>query len=286
VVLFNEQEQIVYVGSECEHRHGDAAIGAHEVGSKTCYQVVTAFQDLLRPLHKREVLGHTSMVVTDQTREILPPRLLNTLSYAYSKMQVKHNERVMDAMALRNAIRPLGKIEKMQLVVNRICQTVFNDDPQIDLGRNIGNISSSHLMTNATVMKRYKPPFTVEYDSLGPINAAAYGVSDLPQGTYITLLWHASGSPLAFRAKNGKWHIAEDRIKTLAPQMYVAPGNKPGSCYFCAGDFTRITKHTQGAGHVTEVLKAVKQITRATEPAGLKILTNPKHGWAVFNKKK
>jgi len=265
MVLLDKKGNVIYVGSECEHKHGEGVQVLHEMGdqdSTLCYVVTAAFRKALRTLH-----DHPDAVLNEKDHRpkdanILTGHMWQMFSKVFSDSIEKHNKHVYERTVC-DWSRHDFRLAALQRTVNQVTGSLLGLPKTIETGSWPGK----GTVLGATVVEQVEYPL----------------VLDVKYSECYTMHFHNWSRSFATR-EAGSWTVDEDAIKSFAKDNHTT-FERAGRfsklyderrCLFCAEDFQRMSKHTQGARHIDRVLEIAKLACKATSRMGLQMLNNPR----------
>jgi len=264
MVLTNKAGHIMYVGSECEQKHGDSVEFFHSEGSATCFKVTAAFREALASIkNTKGVANYAPDVVLPSSKN-----LKYAINSAWEVMKAAHNSRISADYTL-----PLKQVA-LQNTVTKL---------------------ANHLMTLPKVKLAEDTSETVKRTALVTPLVVMNDLGYSPEFQYRLCPADNTGIRLALRRYDGSWDVQDDRVLSFAERNAdcvnwpVEQSKHHGKvrstntvCSFCGGTFERMSKHLAGAKHKNRVLEIVRLLCKATTPTGLKMINNPKHRSAFF----
>lgn len=291
VVLFDNKQNIMYVGSECEHKHGESVAALHEMGGTTCFEITAKFRtELGKVKANKGVRVSHDPYRGDSKLSGVGPLMEAAFSTAKSRMVKVHNNRVSTSEPRFKVFTQKGPM--LQRIVNKLTGNMLSLQGKVNLG-NKAERTNTHVIQE----QQYPSVFRVSETEVNEFSSTlCAGTVDqpvaghVPPGLYLTLSPSNNNECIfAVRDAKGQWLIDEDRVK-----RYANTGNNPiedssskwgistKQCVFCNAHFERMSKHTQGAKHKDRVLEVVKLVCKATTPTGLRMVNNPRHKSAFF----
>lgn len=269
MVLLDKEDNVLYVGSECEHKHGEGVQALHDLGGDAtlCYVATAAFKKALAALHaSKQQIDIKADYPKDAS--LLKNYMRVTFNSVWEHACMKHNQRFVSSMFGNPGFEMRRQIA-MQQTVDRVAASLLSLPPKdIDRGRFVpgGSITT--------------PGFCVKQVPVYPEVFTCRCVSNQDTGVVYTLEFK-NGVDTFARREGGAWVVNEDYIKQWAKEHFTVstipqPGKGPKKCLFCAEQFERMSKHTQGARHIDRVLEVTKLVCKATSRMGLRMLNNPR----------
>lgn len=310
MVLLDKNHNLLYAGSECEHKHGEGVQAIHEMsgGKDSCYTSSEAFRHALSLIHEGGNLPD-NLPETASTKS-LPPTLAGVLRAVWTMAVKKHNERSTARMWERVAERRNsgGKLAALQGAVDRVTASLLGIHPRVDHGRNQERVHNTSFAKTELI---YPQVFRVvqRYLNAGGVEVLKddSGINLPPDGGTFTMMEfvHRSqpeGVIFAVRDFNekgepapGKWAFSKEAVRGWAhthhtvfdamqtEQFKVAAQKKDhGRCIFCGEDYDRMFRHIKGAKHGDRVVEVAGLVCKATTRLGLKMLNDPHHRTAFI----
>lgn len=283
MVLLDKNNNVLYVGSECEHKHGESVQAIHDMGGQDntlCYVATAAFRKALQALHDSKDIA-IDVIQRPKDSCLLENYMGVVFRTVWENACKKHNNRSV-AKLFGNPGPTMRRQIAMQRTVNKVSASLLGLSPkEIDCGRPRGNITSNFSIKQVPI---FPEVFTVK---CAPVNQGHS--SAVYHDNYIyRLYFHDDLDAFATRA-GGAWTINEDMVKNWAREHWkvntvAQPVKGDRLCVFCGEQYSRMSKHTQGARHIDRVLEVAKLTCKATSRMGLQMLNNPKTR-AVFIKR-
>lgn len=269
MVLLDKDNNVLYVGSECEAKHGDGVQALHELGdqdSTLCYVATSAFKKALSALHAHKGQHLDSVSMFPKDANLLNGYMRSMFNSVWDMSCDKHNKRFA-AFMLGHMPHRLRRRDAMQKTVNHVTSSLLCLAPKlIDVGRMRGPATR-------TVVS--EPVYHTIFEVI---------CNDVDEKKFIYKMGFVDGDVFAVR-EDGQWTVHEDVVKHWAESHhtirdfrvkhggYSRPAEK---CLFCNETFTRMSKHTQGGKHIDRVLEVAKLTCKATSRMGLQMINNPK----------
>lgn len=292
LVIFDKNQSVLYVGSECEHKHGEGVQALHEMGGgneATCFRVTASFSNALNTIKKQR--GKAISRYDDAPRlQAGSPLLGQTFQVAWSAMRDKHNKRAESSDSSGDPYPTFGmKGIMLDNVVRRVSASMLNLPAKVTCGRGKSfDASPCSSISYAPVFRVVETTF--RHDTV-------FGEIVVPAGsTRLALTTNDSISSFLAVREGNQWHIDSDFVKRVASRNHNTIENfeKHGwssllrehlgpkihadeYCIFCAESFTRMSKHLKGGRHINRVSEVVALVTRATSSTGLRMINNPRH---------
>ena len=281
MVLLDKKANVIYVGSECEDKHGEGIQAFHDMGDgqqDTCYIAAAAFRKALAKLRYKGGLGH----LVDVPREArqLPLVLEGVFNKVWEQAVNRHNERYSVRVG-SELYEQSSKLRVLEHTVNRVACNVLDIAPGVHHGNFPERIQKQHLVLGGDT---YPPVFNVVLSALGTDTCCgAHWYEKLGAGPHPMLYFWDHSIPVAVRYK-GSWVLAEDAIKAWAVEhcevtsvrRHVPYQDPRRACIFCKEEFKRMSKHLVGAKHIDQVVNLVKLVCKATTRMGLHMLNDPR----------
>lgn len=308
MVLLDKNKNVMYVGSECEHTHGDGIQALHELSegnTTTCFKSSTAFRAGLGAIHNSKGVQINSSKQQELVNAQLPHMLNAALESVIRTCVKKHNTRVQEQAELSNGYIILGnatsadrKNDLMQRVANKVIYHAVNLKPLVTVGKNRGDtpvppeLYQKRDVNYVPIVRIYSRKLqSYEYDGIfqyvpseeRPTNDQTFVTMMLSGGYEAELV--AAQDP-----RNGRWHINDSLVRRWAKQNHTcfnhdrskAFGVSTDTCIFCQEKFSRMSRHMDGARHQNRVMELIQLATRATSRTGLRLLNNPRHFSAFY----
>lgn len=305
MVLLGKNGDVIYVGSECEHKHGAGIQAMHELGGGgTCYAVSQRFSNILHRLSLAKGTSVRADISNEFTGEItseLPPTMAQLLKNVWFTSASMHNKRAA-AESLEPRFHSDPKVRGLQQTVDRVTYSLLKLAPIVDIGRH-----ADRILTPEKRELRYRSVFNVDQricynpsdvegfkqntDITVPVNVPRICLStiDWDRSSAVTVLAvrdqdsHGESAP-------GKWTLSTQAVQKWANHNHTAfsagecleLGIKRNYCIFCGDTYDRMNKHVQGAKHIDRVVEVAGLVCKATSSLGLKMLNNPKHRTAFI----
>lgn len=296
MVIFDKNNNVLYVGSECEHQHGEGIQALHEMSdgkSSTCFNVTSTFRKALNVMKQNK--NQFVRIPSRYDREgISKPELKDcsliltkAFDVAWESMVTVHNDRATKN-AQKNAEFPTfgRKGQALQSLVNRLTTRLLSLPVVPHTGNKSLHVSNHHFIENKHVDMFVVREHTFIYETAIKDSPYAEGATHL-------VLSPADRPSRIFAVMNrdSTWTVDEESVRSYATDNHNFMTNSAGEfsnlikakhCPFCNMTFERMTKHTHGGKHITRVLEVVKSLTRAMSPTGLRMLNSPRHKYVFF----
>jgi len=295
MVIFDKGNNVLYVGSECEHQHGEGIQALHEMSdgnAPTCFNVTSTFRKALNVVkqNKNQFILMANRIDSRSVKPVLKDCslvLTKAFDVAWESMVVTHNARATRSAQKPEEFPTFGlKGNALQSLVNRLTTRLLSLPVIPHTGNKSLHVSNHHFLEN-----KHVDMFVVREHTFG------YGM-EIKDFSYVEFSTHLVLTPadrqaliFAVMNRDGTWTVDEERIRTYAQDNHNFMTNSTGEfsnlikskhCPFCNMTFERMSKHTHGGKHITRVLEVVKSLTRAMSPTGLRMLNSPRHKYVFF----
>lgn len=253
MVLLDKNQNVIYIGSECEHRHGDGIQVMHELGGEnaySCYKASVAFRDSLAGIHKakNQIFGYEMQETLKNKRKELPLMLNAALKGVLDTAIEKHNKRIADN-TIRTNVLTLGdpcsaeedrKSRLLTTVANKVVYNAIGMKPLQSTGRfvNAWNTGDSRPVPQQTLPENdavrqkldssYLPIFNIQLSSYAV--KKILNLNDNPDGEvfdknqlFTTMVVNDDYDQVVFAVRDprdDRWHIAEEDIRTWAKRNH------------------------------------------------------------------
>ena len=295
MVIFDKGNNVLYVGSECEHQHGEGIQALHEMSdgnAPTCFNVTSTFRKALNVVkqNKNQFIRIGSRYDTGTAKPVLKDCslvLTKAFDVAWESMVVTHNDRATKSAQKPEEFPTFGlKGNALQSLVNRLTTRLLSLPVIPHTGNKSLHVSNHHFLENKHVDMFVVREIRFNYDKTIKDSSYVEGATHL-------VLTPADRQSLVFAVMNhdGTWTVDDESVRTYAQDNHNFMTNSTGEfsnlikskhCPFCNMTFERMTKHTHGGKHITRVLEVVKSLTRAMSPTGLRMLNSPRHKYVFF----
>jgi hypothetical protein len=277
VVIFDKKQNVLYVGSECEHKHGEAVQAFHEMGGETCFSVTAKFRAALGRV--KSLRGQSISSYRNELGELhgASPLMRAAFNTTKEHMIEVHNSRV----SKEAAERPM-EVVALQRLVDKLTRSVMTLPSVTSVGKHSHRVS--HFHKHVTLVPR-----VLEVRNVTHTYSFTHNGFVLPSGNYLHLTTPLDTTTFAVREpEQKKWLVDESAVRRWAEnnhtsivrnEQFSIPGSK---CVFCGESYERMGKHTRGMKHKERVLDVVKLVCKAISPTGLRMINNPKHASAFF----
>lgn len=303
LVIFDKNSNVLYVGSECEHKHGEGIQALHELtagNSKTCFSVTSTFRKALGVI-KDDFKNRTYNEYSREHQAKKPrmndcsPILSKAFDIAWESMTAQHNKRARQfeedsAAAYVTRFPVFGKKAlKYQLVADMLTSRIMNLPVRPDIGNHASRVSD-HATSGVERLRLFEVGETT-FNYAVTVPTASGESREFMPGTYLVLRPAVSSRIMAVRANDGKWYVDRVAVREYASDEHCFHSQEHGTfgrnisssrCLFCNEVFQRMTKHTHGNKHVSRVLEVLGLLTKAMSPTGLRMLNNPRHKTTFF----
>jgi hypothetical protein len=301
VVMFDKNKNVLYVGCECEHMHGEGVSALHEMSgaNNTCFKVTAAFKSALN-----FTKGHQGKTIDRYSRNTpslkgVSPFLSNALDTAFMNIIEVHNKRVpkTDGEIKYPLTGAYG--EFMQTAVDRLTTNYLRLPTLQNTGRHAEKMQES-LQHNALVRPRIFTVTERKFDYPLQFNDETGTPYQVPPSTCLVLSpTENTDVRLAVKPMGKPWLFDGDDIRYRAEYLYEGFSHNSAwkgiirerkgfssdrtYCVYCGRSFTRMPKHAKSDPHRDAVQNLVRLVCRATSSTGLRILNNPRHRNSTFN---
>lgn len=300
MVLFDKNQNVMYVGSECEHIHGPGVQALHEMSdgnSPTCFKVTDAFSKALNQTkahHMKKMHPYGAPNDLKNNSQLIQ----SALKMAWERTVSVHNKRYAALPEVEYSNNLSAKEQMMQRAINRVTQRYLNIPLLFNNGR-----KSSNLQHPPQISEVVRPQIFTLRSRVLSYDMQPEGMAEpIPAGQRILGLHPAEDESVmwAVRTENTDWQILHYRIRECSRNVWAGvagPGNielndngvtfrqlmarknrdshqRQDHCVFCGKSFDRITRHLQSRPHQDAVKAAIEMACRASSPVGLRMLNN------------
>lgn len=309
MVLLDNQNNVVYVGSECEHKHGEGIQAIYEMGGYSgdvCFAAADAFRKGLRTIHQAK--GSIISYREEPKGDGLPSILKRVLRSVWQDAADKHNTRIKEQNSVQWPDDLPGRSFKIKALQNALDRTLASilklpalpdnwKESRVDvLPESRVDVLPEERIKFTNV--RWPRIFTIE-DRFFSKHEVQYEMTDKSvingvklEGDENRIVMYPSGFSMpkskifAVRDEQSRWSFDADRLKSWA-QNHHNPFTDEIShalkldihryCVFCQAEFDRMSRHTSGGKHIDRVVEIAQLGCKATTKLGLKLLNSPKH---------
>jgi hypothetical protein len=287
VVIFDENKKLMYVGSECEHKHGEAVQAMHEMGGTTCFSVTARFRAALNEAtSSQKSLTHLRHNREYKKLENCP--LLNAaFEVVHDTMVLTHNKRWMEKTPRSKFVHFPVKGPALQQIADKLTSKMMSL-PEIAFRGNYANrLDPGYAAGKVDTLR----PRVFHFSEFTVANSLEFSTEILSPGNYLMLSSHETPSEydaLAVRKPNGQWLVDRERVWSFARNSWNPLqdtrqwGISHNRCIYCGETYHRMSRHVQGARHKERVLELINMVCRATSPTGLRMINNPHHRSVFF----
>lgn len=280
VVIFDKNQSVLYVGSECEHVHGESVQALHEMGGQTCFSITAKFRAALGRVNT--LRGQSISTYKNDLGELQDVSPLMRAAFNTTKNQMinVHNERVQPTKKEVSA-----NIVALQKLVDKLTQQMLSLPLVIDEGRHKQNVTTSQKQEVKVprVLKVEEHTYTYAFDHAGML---------FPSGSYLRLSPANDYETFAIKEHGvgGRWLVDEQKVRQFANNNHTSIATpeldglkiSKSKCVFCGETYERMSKHTHGLKHKNRVVDVVKLVCKAISPTGLRMLNNPRYSATFF----
>lgn len=308
VVMFDKKKNVLYVGCECEHMHGESIAALHEMSGSdgTCFKVTQAFKDALNftKNHKNKPIDRYGRQQPKLSG--VSPFLSNALETAFVNILDVHNKRVQPAV---ESSFPLTGVygDLLQNTIDRLTTNFLNLPTIQEKGKHEGRLQDGpqhKYVTRPRLFtlrdrKRDYVQTCYMYDERGnALERGPLGEDDknppfvIEPGVPHLVLTPTENAQtvLAVKVKGRPWHICNEVIAQTSEHLYSGftsdchwakiidsqrhvPRNET-YCVYCNRSFKRMSKHVKSEPHRRAVRDTVCFVTRATSSMGLRLVND------------